>query len=291
MAGTMLVPSLHRAYLPSCGVNIFYREQSPGPAAKTILLLHGFPSSSHQFRKLMPLLAQEYRVIAPDLPGFGFSEAPEGFKFTFAALAEVMLEFVDALELSRFSMYIFDYGAPVGLRLACKRPELVESIITQNGNAYVEGFGDVWGPIKDFWASDNTQQDRDRLAKEMLNLETTKFQYVNGTADVNRVAPESYTLDFALLQRPGNRDIQLDLFMDYQHNITLYGHFQQYLRSSQMPLLAIWGKHDVFFVPAGADAFKKDLPSAQIKMLDAGHFASETHAPEIAEEVIQFLRQ
>lgn len=278
-----------RIPLPKSGVDVFYRQQSPADPSKTILLLHGFPSSSHQYRNIIPLLAKRYRVIAPDFPGFGFTEAPEGFKYTFESLTDVLVEFLDSLSISKFAVYVFDYGAPVGLRLALRRPEAVEAIITQNGNAYVEGFGDVWGPIKDFWASDNTWEDRSKVADAMLTFDITKFQYENGTPNLQSIAPESYTLDYTLLQRPGRKDAQLDLFMDYQNNVPLYEKFHEYFRSSQVALLAIWGKNDVFFIPAGAAAFKRDLPNAIVKFIDAGHFAAESDGPLIAEEVAQFL--
>ncbi|KAJ5652173.1 hypothetical protein N7507_009599 [Penicillium longicatenatum] len=276
--------------LPKSRVRIFYRELGGGTPQKTILLLHGFPSSSHQYRKLIPLLAAKYRVVAPDLPGFGFTEVPEGFKYSFETLADALEEFLDAISLSKFSIYIFDYGAPVGLRLALRRPDVIEAIISQNGNAYTEGFGDVWGPVQEFWASRNSAEDRAKMADAMLTYDVTKFQYLNGTPDANSIAPESYTLDYALMERSANKAVQLDLFMDYQNNVALYEKFQEYFRSSQVPLLAVWGKNDVFFIPPGAEAFKKDLPRAQVKLLDAGHFASESHAEEIAEEVISFLQ-
>ncbi|RFU78884.1 epoxide hydrolase [Trichoderma arundinaceum] len=278
-----------RIALPKSGVNIFYREQSPTNPSKTLLLLHGFPSSSHQYRNIIPLLATKYRVIAPDLPGFGFTDTPENFKFTFDSLADVIAEFLDSLSITKFAIYVFDYGAPVGLRLALSRPQAIDGIITQNGNAYVEGFGDVWGPIKDFWASKNTPDDRSKLADAMLNFEITKFQYENGTPSLQTIAPESYTLDYALLQRPGRKEAQLDLFMDYQNNVSLYEKFQEYFRTSQVPLLAIWGKNDVFFIPPGANAYKKDLPNAIIKLIDAGHFAVESDGTLIAKEVAEFL--
>jgi pimeloyl-ACP methyl ester carboxylesterase len=270
---------------------MFYRELGGKTPTETILLLHGFPSSSHQYRKLIPLLAAKYRVVAPDLPGFGFTEVPEGFKYSFETLTDTLEEFLDAMSLSKFAMYIFDYGAPVGLRLALRRADAIEAIISQNGNAYTEGFGDVWGPIQDFWASDNSPVDRAKMANAMLTYGITKFQYLNGTIDASSIAPESYTLDYALMERPGNKDVQLDLFMDYQSNVALYDKFQEYFKSSQVPLLAVWGKNDVFFIPPGAEAFKKDLPHAQVKFIDAGHFASESHAEEIADEVTSFLEQ
>lgn len=282
---------MKRISLPNSRVSMFYRELSGETPKRTILLLHGFPSSSHQYRNLIPLLATTYRVVAPDLPGFGFTEVPEGFKYSFETLTDTLEEFLDAMSLSKFSIYIFDYGAPVGLRLALRRADAIEAIISQNGNAYTEGFGDVWGPIQDFWASENSPSDRAKLANAMLTYDITKFQYLNGTVDTSSIAPESYTLDYALMERPGNKDVQLDLFMDYQSNVALYEKFQEYFRFSQVPLLAVWGKNDVFFIPPGAEAFKKDLPHAQVKFLDAGHFASESHAKEIADEVISFLEK
>lgn len=272
------------------GTKVFYREQSSNTSAPVFLLLHGFPSSSHQYRNLIPLLAQKYRVIAPDLPGFGFTEPAAGYKYTFENLAKTIGHFLDALEISKFSLYIFDYGAPVGLRLALTRPNAVQAIVTQNGNAYVEGFGDVWGPIQQLWAGGNSSADRAAVAKAMLNEDITKFQYLNGTPDPNTIAPESYTLDYALLSRPGNQEIQLDLFNDYQNNVQMYERFQEYFRESQVPLLAIWGKNDVFFIPPGAEAFKKDLPWAQVELIDAGHFAVESHTEMIAERILAFLK-
>ncbi|KAJ6148856.1 hypothetical protein N7471_000055 [Penicillium samsonianum] len=274
--------------LPS-GVKIFYREQSQVPDAPIILLLHGFPSSSHQYRNLIPLLGVKYRVIAPDLPGFGFTEAPSTFKYTFDNLATTVAEFLDELSVTKFSMYIFDYGAPTGLRLALQRPDSIQAIISQNGNAYIEGFGDVWGPIQDLWASNNAPENRARVAQAMLTLEMTKFQYENGSPDISRIAPESYYLDYALMERPGNKEIQLDLFMDYQNNVSIYEDFHDYFRKSSVPLLAIWGKSDVFFIPPGAEAYKRDLPNADVKLIDAGHFAVETDFEYIAKEILIFL--
>ncbi|KAJ5146917.1 hypothetical protein N7526_000269 [Penicillium atrosanguineum] len=228
-------------HLPS-GIKIFYREQSQVPNAPIILLLHGFPSSSHQYRNLIPILGAKYRVIAPDLPGFGFTETPSTYKYTFDNLAITMTEFLDELSITKFSIYIFDYGAPTGLRLALQRPDSIQAIISQNGNAYVEGFGDVWAPIQDLWASNNAPEHRAKVAQAMLTLETTKFQYENGSPDISRVAPESYYLDYTLMERPGNKEIQLDLFMDYKNNMPLYEDFQAYFRKSKIPLLALWGR-------------------------------------------------
>lgn len=278
--------------LPESGVKVFYREQGPlggDKQAKVVLLLHGFPSSSQQYRNLIPLLAAKYRVIAPDLPGFGFTTTPTNFTHSFASLSEVTAEFLDVLAISKFSMYIFDYGAPTGLRLALQRPQAIEAIVTQNGNAYTDGFGDVWGPIQELWASNNSNEARAKVRGAMLTFDMTKFQYENGTPNVDVIAPESYTLDYALMERPGNKEIQLDLFNDYQNNVALYEKFQAYFRESQVPLLAVWGKNDVFFVPAGAEAYKRDLPNAVVKLVDAGHFALESHCVEIAEQILSFL--
>jgi pimeloyl-ACP methyl ester carboxylesterase len=277
--------------LPS-GTTIFYREQqaeSNDPKAPVFLLMHGFPSSSFQFRNLIPLLAVKYRVIAPDFPAFGFTEAPADYVYTFENLTKTFTEFVDALKLTRFSMYVFDYGAPIGYRFALTRPSAIEAIVTQNGNAYTDGFGDVWGPIKELWASNGAAKERETVAGAMLTWDITKFQYLNGESDPSRIAPETYTLDYALLSRPGNKDKQLDLFVDYQNNAALYDKFHEYFRTSQVPLLAIWGKNDVFFIPPGAEAYKKDLPNAKVKLLDAGHFAGESHTVEIAQEILDFF--
>ncbi|KAJ6031915.1 hypothetical protein N7540_002647 [Penicillium herquei] len=275
--------------LPKSGVRLFYREQTAAIDAPVILLLHGFPSSSHQYRNLIPLLAVKYRVIAPDLPGFGFTEIPSTFKVDFASLATTIGEFIDELSISHFAMYIFDYGAPTGLRLALQRPEAITAIVTQNGNAYTEGFGDVWGPIQDLWANENAKEDRDKVAQALLTLDTTKFQYEDGTPDISRIAPESYFLDQALIERPGNKEIQLDLFYDYRNNIPLYQDFQRYFRHSHVPLLAVWGKNDKFFIPPGAEAFKRDLPNAEIQLIDAGHFAVESDTEYIAKEILRFF--
>lgn len=269
---------------------MFYREQKPTVESPVILLLHGFPSSSHQYRNLIPFLATAgYRVIAPDLPGFGFTEVAPGFEYTFAALTTTIAEFLDELSISKFVVYVFDYGAPIGFRLALQRPSAIQAIISQNGNAYVEGLGDVWGPIKDFWASGNSAEDREKVERAMLNFEITKFQYENGTPDPSKIAPESYFLDYALLSRPGNKEVQLDLFLDYRNNVSLYADFQEYFRSSQVPLLAIWGANDVFFTPPGAEAYRKDLPNAEIRLINAGHFAVESDTKLIAEEILAFL--
>jgi pimeloyl-ACP methyl ester carboxylesterase len=287
MSRKVPMTSIHR--LNADGVRIFYRSAGD-PAAPVLLLLHGFPASSFMFRDLIPHLADRYRVIAPDLPGFGFTEVPEDrkYKYSFDALAGTVAAFTDALGLDRFAVYVFDYGAPTGFRLAMRHPERITAIVSQNGNAYLEGLGDAWGPIRKYW-SEPTSENREVLRLNILNFEGTRWQYTHGVADPESVAPESYTLDAALLERPGNKEIQLDLFLDYASNVKLYPKFQEYFRMAQPPLLAIWGKNDPFFLPAGAEAFRKDVPFAQVEFLDTGHFALETHAVEIAAAIKQFL--
>lgn len=260
-------------------VSIFYREAG-SRERPTILLLHGFPTSSHQFRHLIPRLADRYHVVAPDLPGFGFTTAPEGFDYSFASLAAAMEAFVDAIGLNRYAIYIFDYGAPVGLRLALARPGAITAIISQNGNAYEEGLSDGWAQTKAFWA-DPSPINRDAM-RGMFTLETTRWQYTHGAPDESLVAPEAYWLDYALMSRPGNADIQLGLISDYVSNVALYSLFHQYFRERQPPLLAVWGANDPFFLPAGAEAFRRDLPKAEVRLIEAGHFALETHGREIA---------
>lgn len=243
------------------GVELFYREAGD-PSAPVILLLHGFPASSFMFRELIPRLADDYRVIAPDLPGFGFTRIPSerNYKYSFDGLASTIEAFAKALKLNRYAIYVFDYGAPTGFRLATAHPERITAIVSQNGNAYEEGLSSGWNPIQKYW-KESTAQNRAAL-RDFLTPETTKWQYTHGVSDPESVPPESYTLDAALLARPGNKDIQLDLFLDYASNVKLYPKFQEYFRKSQPPLLAIWGKNDPFFIPAGAEAFRKDLPNA-----------------------------
>jgi len=281
------VISLHK--VAADGVEVFYRAAGD-PNAPVVLLLHGFPTSSFMFRELIPRLADKYRVIAPDLPGFGFTEVPAERKYTYSfdALTHTVEAFTDVLGLKQYSLYVFDYGAPTGFRLAMHRPERVTAIVSQNGNAYEEGLGDAWGPIRKYWA-EPTSANREVIRQNVLTFEGTRWQYTHGVANSQMVAPESYTLDTALLERPGNKDIQLDLFLDYASNVKLYPKFQEYLRNSKPPVLAIWGKNDPFFVPAGAEAFRKDVPNAQIQFLDTGHFAIETHVVEIASAMKDFL--
>jgi pimeloyl-ACP methyl ester carboxylesterase len=281
------VTSVHK--IEADGVEVFYRAAGD-PSAPVVLLLHGFPTSSFMFRELIPRLADQFRVIAPDLPGFGFTEVPDKRKYTYSfdALAHTVEAFIDALGLNRYAIYVFDYGAPTGFRVAMAHPERVTAIVSQNGNAYVEGLSDAWAPIRKYW-SEPTAENREVIRKNMLNLEGTRWQYTHGVAHPESVAPESYTLDVALLERPGNKDIQLDLFLDYASNVKLYPKFQEYFRKSKPPLLAIWGKNDPFFIPPGAEAYRKDLPNAKVQFLDTGHFATETHVVEIAAAMREFL--
>jgi pimeloyl-ACP methyl ester carboxylesterase len=267
---------------------VFYREAGP-ETAPTILLLHGFPTSSHMFRNLIPALADRYHVVAPDLPGFGFSDAPgrEQFRYTFENLTKAIDSFTQSIGLERFAIYVFDYGAPVGFRLALARPERITAIISQNGNAYLEGLSQGWNPIQKYW-KEPTPENRTAL-RDFLKPEATKWQYVHGVQDESQVAPESYELDSALLARPGNDEIQLDLFLDYASNVALYPKFQEYFRIKQPSLLAVWGKNDPFFLPPGAEAFKRDNPNAEVHFYDTGHFALETHHQEIAGAIRNFL--
>ena len=271
------------------GLSLFYRTAGQ-ETYPTILLLHGFPSSSHQFRNLIPLLADKYHVVAPDFPGFGFTEVPDSrnYVYTFDNIAKTISLFLDALSINSFSVYIFDYGAPTGLRLALERPSQVKAIISQNGNAYDEGLGAFWDPIRKYWAS-GAQADREALIPALLGFAPTKWQYEYGSPDTTVIAPETYNLDYTLMSRPGNNDIQLDLFKDYANNLPLYPKFQEYFRNTQVPLLAVWGKNDLIFVPPGAEAFKRDLPQSEIHLVDAGHFTVETHTVTIATLMREFL--
>jgi pimeloyl-ACP methyl ester carboxylesterase len=279
--------SIHK--VEADGVQVFYREAGDAKAP-VVLLLHGFPASSFMFRELIPRLASDYRVIAPDLPGFGFTEVPAERKYvySFDGLAATIEAFTRALNINHYAIYVFDYGAPTGFRLAMVHPERVTAIVSQNGNAYEEGLADAWAPIRKYWASP-TAENREVIRKNILTLEGTRWQYTHGVANPESVPPESYTLDAALLERPGNKDIQLDLFLNYASNVALYPKFQEYFRKSKPPLLAIWGKNDPFFLPAGAEAFRKDIPSAKVQFLDTGHFAIETHVVEIAAAMKDFF--
>ncbi|HEY9717533.1 MAG TPA: alpha/beta hydrolase [Trichormus sp.] len=268
------------------GFKIFYREAGKSGAPK-LLLLHGFPTSGHMFRDLIPLLAHEFHIVAPDLPGFGNSEMPcSASTHTFDWMAEKINSFTEQIGFDRFGMYVFDYGAPVGFRLALKHPQRIEAIVSQNGNAYEEGLADGWNPIRTYW-KDPSQANRDALVA-FLKPESTKWQYTHGVADSDQVSPDGCSLDNFYLARSGATELQLDLFGDYKNNIALYPAFQEYFRSYRPPLLAIWGKNDPFFLPAGAESFKRDIPDAVVRFLDTGHFALETHAAEIAANIIDF---
>lgn len=268
------------------GVQLFYREVGRR-GAPAIVLLHGFPTSSHMYRRLSPQLADRYHVIAPDLPGFGFTVTPDGYVHDFAGIAATIERFLEVIGLDRFALLVFDYGAPVGFRIASAHPERITGLISLNGNAYEEGLSEGWNPIQNYW-QDPSAANREAL-RGFIAPDTVKWQYTHGTPDAALVAPESYTLDSALLARPGNDAIQLDLFGDYASNVALYPAFQAYLREHRPPLLAVWGKNDPFFVPAGAEAFKRDVPDADVRFYDTGHFALETHAAEIGAAVRGFL--
>ncbi|KAF9071632.1 alpha/beta hydrolase fold protein [Rhodocollybia butyracea] len=270
------------------GVELFYRFAGPkdGPI---LLLLHGFPTSSHQYRNLIPLLSHKYRVLAPDYPGFGFTSvsSSRNYEYTFANIANTISTFLDVLGITKFSMFIFDYGAPVGLRIALKQPDAVQAIISQNGNAYEEGLGGPhWAPRREYWAT-GALSSREAIRAKSLSFAATKAQYTTGTAKI--VQPESYTLDWALMSSPEKQEIMLDFFKDYGTNVQLYPEFQRYFRESQVPLLAAWGNNDPSFIPPGAWAFQRDLPNAEVVLLDAGHFAAESDTEEIGKLMLDFL--
>jgi pimeloyl-ACP methyl ester carboxylesterase len=285
----MKISSISYKTAQVAGLKLFYREAGD-PNAPAVLLLHGFPTSSHMFRNLIPQLTGEYHVVAPDLPGFGFSDAPDhqSFSYTFDHLAEIMGEFIEQVGLTKFVVYIFDYGAPVGLRLALKYPDRIAGIISQNGNAYQEGLSDGWAPVRTYWKNP-TQENRDAL-KFLSTREITNWQYKTGVTDADsRIAPEAIELDQVLLDRPQSGQIQLDLITNYSTNIEIYPKFQEYFRTYRPPTLAVWGKNDPFFLPAGAEAYQRDNPDAKVVFYDSGHFALETHPTEIGEEILFFL--
>jgi pimeloyl-ACP methyl ester carboxylesterase len=280
--------SIHYRKADVDGLKVFYREAGQVDAP-TLLLLHGFPSAGHMFRELIPVLADRFHIVAPDLPGFGQSDMPsrDRFSYTFAKLAEVIERFTEVIGLVRFAIYVFDYGAPTGFRLAVRHPERITAIISQNGNAYEEGLSDGWHPIRAYW-QDPSQANRNAL-RSLLAPETTIWQYTHGVSDTTRVSPDGYSLDNFYLARPGADEVQLDLFGDYKTNVALYPAFQEYFRKHTPPFLAVWGKNDPFFLPPGAEAFKRDIPRAEVRFFDTGHFALETHCDEIAAAMRDFL--
>ena len=275
------------------GLSVFYRSAG-SPSAPTILLLHGFPTSSHQFRNLLPLLGIDYHVLAPDLPGFGFTEVPaeRRYVYTFANLATTIGAFLDALEVEKFAVYAFDYGAPTAFRLAVQRPDAITAVLSQNGNAYAEGLSGFWDALKPLWETNSTEA-RAGAARLVADPSFTTMQYAEGfpKSVAAGIPPETWSLDVALLQRPGNVDIQVDLFFDYRTNVAAYPKWQRWLREKQPPVLAVWGRGDYIFVPPGADAFKKDVPDAEVHLLDAGHFALETREPVFAALIKEFLQR
>ena len=270
------------------GLDVFYREAG-NSAAPTLLLLHGFPTSSHMFRDLIPMLSDRFHVVAPDLPGFGHTSLPprDKFSYTFANLAKVIGRLTEVIGLDRFALYIFDYGAPTGLRMALEHPDRITGIISQNGNAYVEGLSDGWNPIQRYWR-DPTDANR-RALRELLTPQSIRWQYTHGVPDTSLVAYDGSDLDSFYMTRPGADEAQLDLFLDYASNVALYPDFQAYFRKHRPPFLAVWGRNDPFFLPAGAEAYKRDLPAAEVRFLDTGHFALETHVTEIAAAIGEFL--
>jgi pimeloyl-ACP methyl ester carboxylesterase len=270
------------------GFKVFYREAG-SPGAPKLLLLHGFPSAGHMFRDLIPLLADRFHLVAPDLPGFGKSDMPArgSFSYTFDNIADVIDRFTQKIGFDKFAVYVFDYGAPTGFRLAVKHPEKITAIISQNGNAYEEGLSEGWNPIRAYW-QDASDANR-RALRDFLKPEATYWQYTHGVSDTSKVSPDGYSLDNFYLARPGADEVQLDLFGDYKSNVALYPTFQKYFRTHKPPFLAVWGKNDPFFLPPGAEAFKRDIPGATVRFLDTGHFALETHAREVADEIRKFL--
>lgn len=279
---------VHHRFEQAGDVKVFYREAGPRDAP-IVLLLHGYAASSFMYRNLIPLLADGYRVIAPDLPGFGFTEAPARgqYDYTFDQLAETIGQFTRQLGLDRYAMQVFDYGAPVGWRLAAEHPARISAIISQNGNAYEEGLGAGWAPIQKYW-KDPSQANRDAL-REFATPASIRWQYLEGVPDQTLVAPDAIALESHLVSRPGNADVQLDLLLDYASNVQKYPEFQAYFRKHQPPLLAVWGKNDPFFLPAGAEAWKRDIPSADVRFYDTGHLALETHGAEIGAVIRRFL--
>jgi len=286
----MSLPKISRVFVD--GVNVFYRHAGAS-TNPTLLLLHGYPSSSFYFRNLILLLSNKYHVIAPDYPGFGFTDVPKSrdYAYTFENLTTTVENLVDSLQIKKFAMYIYDFGAPIGLRLAIRRPDAITAIITQNGNAYEEGLGERWKVPREFWAT-NSPELRTAIKAQVMDFERTKGQYVNGAIDGGaNIEPEGYHLDFALLQRPGIADSMVDLFYDYRTNVQMYPEFQAYLREKKPPTLVAWGKNDVSFIPAGAEAFRKDIPAVEVHLLEAGHFALAGLEEKFAGLILDFLER
>jgi pimeloyl-ACP methyl ester carboxylesterase len=281
--------NIHYKTVKVDGLNLFYREAGKAGQPK-LLLLHGFPTSSHMFRDLIPLLSDQFHIVAPDLPGFGRTDMPSRseFKYTFENIANIIDKFTEVMGLDKFAVYIFDYGAPTGLRVALKHPERITAIISQNGNAYEEGLSDGWQPIQAYW-QDPSKANREAL-RAFLKPETTFWQYTHGIKDPSEVSPDGYSLDIYYMGRQDADEVQLDLFGDYKSNVALYPEFQKYFRDHKPKLLAVWGKNDPFFLPPGAEAFKRDIPGAKVEFLETGHFALETHVQEIANSIRKFLR-
>lgn len=277
---------IHHRYVDADGVRVFYREAG-NPDAPTLLLVHGFPTSSLQYRELFAELKDRFHLVAPDLPGFGFTEVPDArqYEYTFDSLGKTLEAFVDALDLRKYILYVFDYGAPSALRLALAKPERFAGLISQNGNAYEEGLGDAWAPIRAYWA-EPTAEHREGV-REATTLEGIQWQYTHGVPDQSLLDPMMWQLDHLLMQRPGNTDIQLDLFLNYRTNVAKYPEFQRLFRERHVPTLVIWGKHDPFFIPPGAEAYRRDNPDAIVELLDTGHFALETHGKHIAKRIAE----
>jgi pimeloyl-ACP methyl ester carboxylesterase len=271
------------------GQTIFYREAGDKEKGPTILLLHGFPTSSHMFRNIIPALADKFHLVAPDYPGFGYSSMPpvDKFEYTFDHLAEIVDKFITQIGLERYSLYVMDYGAPVGYRLAVKHPEKIESLIVQNGNAYEEGLGEFWEPLRAYWNEPN-EKNKNAL-KKFLTLEATRWQYTHGVKNENAVSPDNWIHDQLLLDRPGNNEIQLQLFYDYKSNPPLYPQWQEYFRKYQPPTLVVWGRNDFIFTKEGAIPYQRDLKNIQIHLLNTGHFALEEEGELIAELISRFL--
>ena len=282
--------AIHHRTLEIDGVDVFYREAGSANAP-AIVLLHGFPSSSNMFRNLIPTLAPRYRVIAPDYPGFGHSQMPDRSKFhyTFAHFAELTDKLLTRLGVQRYALYVMDYGAPVGYRLAIAHPQRVTALVVQNGNAYTDGLKEFWNPIKAYWAT-GSQQDREAL-RQATTLQSTQSQYTDGVKDVSRIDPSAWLHDQALLDRPGNAEIQLDLFYDYRTNVELYPRFHEFFRKRQPPTLIVWGANDMIFPAEGARAYLRDLPQAELHLLDTGHFALEDQGADIARLMLDFLNR